>query len=196
MMYGYVTPYRRPIGWSTFDRDARNTGFREQGPDLLSDLNRQINRLFEDVFDFSGKDDDNETAEQRGRRMKAPAIDIATFDERYELTAELPGVKQEDIELKVEDGLLVLKGEKKSAAKADDNTWSERRFGTFLRRIQLPEDVKAEQVEADFADGVLTITIPRAEKARKSRVIAIKTREENRKMQLIDDDSTRVAENA
>lgn len=190
MMYGTVTPNRRPIGWSTFERD-----FRDRGSDMLSDLNRQFNRLFDDVFDFSNEDSE-EFSEKRGRRMKAPALDIASYDEKYELTAELPGVKQEDIELKVEDGLLILKGEKKDTIKGEERSWSERRFGSFMRRIQLPQDVKFEEIDADFADGVLMVTMPRTQKADNGRMITVKTRDGKRASRLIDDEQTKIEENA
>lgn len=189
MAYGYVTPYRRPLGWSTYERS-----FRDKGSDMLTDLNRQINRLFDDVFDFGEGDDDS--SEKRFDKMKSPAIDINVMDERYELTAELPGVKQGDVELRVDDSQLILKGEKKSSAKSDDNSWSERRFGTFERRIQLPDDVKQDQIDADFADGVLTVNLPRTEKATNSRVVTISSRDEEQTGRLIDDDSTKIEENA
>lgn len=190
MMYGTVTPNRRPIGWSTFERD-----FRNRSSDMLSDLNRQFNRLFDDVFDFSN-DDNDDGSEKRDRKMKAPALDIAVFDEHYELTAELPGVKQEDIELKVEDGQLILKGEKKATTKSDDRSWSERRFGTFARRIQLAQDVEAEKIDAEFIDGVLKVTMPRTQKVDKGHVITVKAGDDVKQNRLIDDNQTKIAENA
>lgn len=185
MAYGYVTPYRRPSGWSTFQRN---------GSDMLSDLNRQINRLFDDVFDFDG--DEGDFRDKRSKRMNAPAMDIDVSDDSYELTAELPGVKSEDVELRVEDNLLILKGEKKSTRTGDDNSWSERRFGQFQRRIQLPDDIAQDEINADFSDGVLTVTMPRTQKATKSRTVSISTGGDTSTGRLIDDDSTKIEENA
>ena len=87
-----------------------------------------------------------------------------------QVRAELPGVSQDDIDLTIEDGMLTLSGEKRSERK-DENGYSERSYGRFERRIALPSNIDEDKCQADFKNGVLTITIPRAaEKARGRRI--------------------------
>lgn len=150
MAFGYLSPNRRGTmaGGSLFD------------------LNRQINRMFDDLFDQDG---DSGFYARSG--ISAPAMDIHRDDDKIEITAELPGVKEEDIDLTVHDGVLTLRGEKKAARTDERRGYSERSYGSFERRITLPQDVDTDQCSADFSDGVLTITLPvNAEKARGKRI--------------------------
>ncbi len=149
MALGYLAPYRRPgSGGSLFD------------------LHRQMNRLFDDLFDQDG---DSGFYGRAG--IAAPALDIHRDDDRIEITAELPGVKEEDIDLTVQDGVLTLRGEKKASRIDEQRGYSERSYGSFERRITLPQDVDENACSADFADGVLTITLPiNAEKTRGKRI--------------------------
>ena len=91
--------------------------------------------------------------------------------------AELPGVKQEDLKISLENQVLTLRGEKKQVA--EENTERvhryERSYGAFERTFSLPSTVDAERIEANFADGLLTVTLPKAERAR-PRQIEIRTR--------------------
>lgn len=165
MTYGYVTPYRRPVSWKRF---------RSQGSEMLSDLNRQINDLFDDVFDFDNDDNVDQRAMSRLASV-TPAIEVSHTDNNYLISAELPGVQEEDIELSVDEGVLTITGEKKRAPKVKDTGWSERSFGLFQRQIQLPQDVNEDQIEAEFIDGVLMIELPRVEAKQTGRRIALKT---------------------
>ncbi|HSZ51188.1 MAG TPA: Hsp20/alpha crystallin family protein [Caulobacteraceae bacterium] len=92
-----------------------------------------------------------------------PAVDLKETDEAYKLCAELPGLRPADIELEIKGEALVLTGHK-SEEKDDHRAAyriSERRFGRFERRFPLPPDVDLSKIEADFRDGVLTVTLPR-----------------------------------
>lgn len=155
MAFGSLIPYRR----SMLARDPRfGTG------SLLFDLQRQMNRMLEDVFDEDSP---------RSFSGNYPLLEVSQEDNKIEICAELPGVKQEDIDLSVEDGVLTLTGEKKSERK-DESGYSERSYGRFERRITLPSNIDEEHCEADFKDGVLKVTIPRSEEKSRGRRIPLR----------------------
>lgn len=113
-----------------------------------------------------------------GALAPVPALELASGDKEYRLTAELPGLKDEDVEISVADGTLTLKGEKREAEEHKDDGYlmSERRYGRFERRISLPDDVDADKIAAAFKNGVLTVTMPKTENADgRARKIAINT---------------------
>jgi HSP20 family protein len=103
-----------------------------------------------------------------------PAVDVHEDAEALVLRAELPGVKREDIQIEVEASLLTLKGERKLEEKRDDRRYHrvERVHGTFVRQFQLPRNVDASLIDAQLADGVLTVKLPKREQptARKIEV--------------------------
>jgi HSP20 family protein len=92
----------------------------------------------------------------------APRMDMYKKEGNLVLTAELPGMKPEDVEVTVEEGDLILKGERKAEkeVKEEDYYRMERRYGSFYRRQPLPEGIKPEQIKATFGNGVLEVTIP------------------------------------
>lgn len=98
-----------------------------------------------------------------------PAIDIVEKDKTYEITAELPGMDQKNVEVTTANGSLVIKGEKKEEReeKKKDFYLSERRYGSFERRFQIPEGVATDKIEASFKNGVLTVTLPKKAEAQK-----------------------------
>jgi HSP20 family protein len=102
----------------------------------------------------------------------APAVDITESDDKYVVKAEVPGVKKGDLTLEVREGVLTLRGEKKEEREEgkDKGRRLERVFGAFSRSFTLPADANAERIEASFADGVLTITIPKKPEAKPSQV--------------------------
>jgi HSP20 family protein len=104
-----------------------------------------------------------------------PAVDVMEDKEGVRLTAELPGVRQEDVKISLENGILTIRGEKKSQVeeKSDRVHRVERQYGSFERSFALPTTVDVERIEARFDAGVLTVTLPKAEKA-KPRQIEIK----------------------
>jgi HSP20 family protein len=107
----------------------------------------------------------------------APAVDVVEKDKEYEITAELPGLDEKNIELKLSNGVLTLKGEKKEEKEQRDKDYymSERRYGSFLRSFQVPEGVDSAKIEASFSKGVLTVKLPKTAEAQKSeKTIAIK----------------------
>ena len=96
--------------------------------------------------------------------MPNPAIDIAEDDKGYKLTAELPGMTEKDIDITVNDDMLTLKGEKKQEAehKEKNYTLSERSYGAFQRSFWLPESVDRSKIDANFAKGILTVSLPKS----------------------------------
>ncbi len=150
----------------------------------LGNLRQEVDRLFED-FDrgvwhsqFRNSAFDVEPFWQRSfLRVESPAVDITEKEKFYEITAELPGLSERDIEVKVSDGTLMIKGEKKEEKeeKKKDYFLSERRYGSFERRFGVPQGVDVEKIEAAFKNGVLTLTLPKtAEAQKKSKNIQVK----------------------
>ncbi|MHC0053815.1 Hsp20/alpha crystallin family protein [Actibacterium sp. D379-3] len=93
----------------------------------------------------------------------APAADASAAEDAYRITVELPGVAEEDIHLSLEDGVVTVKGEKRSAREEAGETWffSERQYGSFSRSFRLPPDADAGGISADLKDGVLAVTVPK-----------------------------------
>ena len=114
-------------------------------------LRREIDRLFEDTFT---RDGNNWT----------PAVDIKENDTDIRIDLELPGLKPEDVEITAENGLLSIRGEKRSERKeGEEGRYHvvERSYGTFMRTFTLPQGVDENQIQAEFKDGVLSIRIPK-----------------------------------
>src|SRR6266481_259315 len=115
-------------------------------------LRREIDRLFEDTF---ARDGSNFT----------PAVDIRENDHEIRLELELAGLKPEDVEIIAENAALTIRGEKRAERKeGDENRYQvvERSYGTFVRTFQLPQGVDEDQIKAEFNNGVLALTIPKA----------------------------------
>lgn len=93
----------------------------------------------------------------------APAAEASANGAGYKIALELPGVEEKDIELTVDDGMVTVKGEKKTEREEKGDTWyfSERQFGSFSRSFRLPADADETAVKADLKDGVLTVTVPK-----------------------------------
>lgn len=107
-----------------------------------------------------------------------PAVDLAEKDDAFEITAELPGLSENDVEVKYSNGMLTISGEKQEEKeeKKKDYHLSERRYGAFQRSFSVPEGVDPEKLSATFAKGVLTVTLPKSPEARqKEKRVPIKT---------------------
>ena len=127
---------------------------------------------------LSRTSDGSQLDEFWGRRAPgavSPATDITEDDGHYVVTAELPGVKRTDISVEVRDGVLTIRGEKKSEReeKSEKRRYVERSFGSFSRAFTLPSDADERKIEASFKDGVLTVTLAKTE-ARKAQVVDVK----------------------
>ena len=102
----------------------------------------------------------------------APALDIAERKDAYLVSVELPGLKPEDLDITMEDGLLTIQGERQFTSESSEQQYHrvERRSGAFRRSITLPAHVTAEGIQASFEDGVLQILVPKAEEAKPKRI--------------------------
>jgi HSP20 family protein len=106
-----------------------------------------------------------------------PSCNISENAEGYRIEAELPGVKQEDMELKVEDRVLTLRGERREEKEEKGKKFhrTESSYGSFMRSFRLPDDANEEQVAAEYKDGLLSVRIPRTTaKESKARSVEIK----------------------
>ena len=102
----------------------------------------------------------------------APALDVHEDKDAYVVQAELPGLKREEIEVSLQDGALVISGERQ-AEKVEAGVEvhrQERFYGKFQRALSLPEPVAADKVKADYKDGVLTVTLPKSEEAKPKKI--------------------------
>ncbi|MGR9051203.1 MAG: Hsp20/alpha crystallin family protein [Gammaproteobacteria bacterium] len=127
---------------------------------LLSQLQRELERAHE------GGEGSIATAEW------APAVDIKEEADKFVLHADIPGVKPEDIDVSMEDGVLTIKGEKKTEAKTEKENYKriERTYGSFYRRFSLPDTANAEAISAKSKNGVLEITIPKREAVQPKKI--------------------------
>lgn len=126
----------------------------------------RMGRLLDELF--------RESPGGRGREF-LPAVDVAENDAQYTITVELPGTNKDDVHVELSEGMLTIRGEKKSEReeKKERSRYVERCYGSFTRAFTLPSDADGDRLIASFKDGVLTIAIPRKEEA-KPRTIAIK----------------------
>lgn len=148
-------------------------------------LHREIDRLFDMVGGRSWRLPINRSASEFGLSWPAgkngsmiPAVDIAEKDKEYEITAELPGLSDKDVEVKLSSGELTIKGEKKDEKEEREKDYylSERHYGSFVRSFRLPEGVDADKIEAAFTKGVLTVKLPKSAEAQKNeKKITVKT---------------------
>ena len=108
----------------------------------------------------------------------SPAVDITERDKDYHISAELPGLDEKDVEIRLSNDMLTIKGEKKEEREEKDKDYflSERRYGSFTRSFALPKHVDAEKIEASFSKGILTVKMPKTAAALKSeKKITIKS---------------------
>lgn len=130
-------------------------------------LQREMNRLFEDFWRGFPAPFERFGWLEGGERHYSPRVDVTETETGLAVTVELPGLKEKDIEVALTEDLLTIRGEKKEEkeVKKEGYTHTERYFGRFERSVPLPFDVLTDKVEATFSNGVLTITMPRAEAA-------------------------------
>ena len=134
--------------------------------DLLS-VRDEMNRLFDSVF--SGWPERRESLLEGDW---APSVDVAETEEEIVVTAELPGIEQNEVDISIADDVLTLKGEKKEEKEEKKKNYHriERTYGSFQRSIGLPTGVQADKATAKYKDGVLRITIPKAEEAKPKQI--------------------------
>lgn len=138
-----------------------NALIRRQAAEPMT-LRQAIDRLFEDSF--VGRWD--------GDGLGWPQIDVRQTDDDVVLTASLPGVKPDDVQVTITGQTINLRGSMKQEQDVDESQYlyQERRYGSFNRSIQLPVRVQGDQAKASFDDGILTITIPKAEEMKPRQI--------------------------
>jgi HSP20 family protein len=128
----------------------------------LNRLRRDMDDLWSRFYDTGG------TPATRGEALAyVPSVNVKETDQAFEVSAEVPGIKPEDIQVTLSDGVLSIKGEKKEEKEETKGDYHvvERRFGSFQRSFRLPRDVDPAKIAAKHKDGVLNITLPKAAKA-------------------------------
>ena len=132
-------------------------------------LREAMDRLFDDAF--------TRPISLRDGGWSSPAVDMYQTDDEVVVKAALPGFKVDEVQINVTGDVLVLRGEMKHAEEKKDQAWHirEQHWGSFERSIALPTDVRADKANADFENGILTITLPKAEEV-KPKTITVKAK--------------------
>jgi HSP20 family protein len=132
--------------------------------DTYSGLQAEVNRLFEGSF-VSRKD-------PSGLATWAPAVDIFETENELVVKADLPDVSERDIDVRIENSTLTVRGERKFEEKTEKENYLriERTYGTFSRSFSLPSTVNNEAIKADYKDGVLTVTLPKRAESKPKQV--------------------------
>jgi HSP20 family protein len=132
-------------------------------------LREAMDRLFDDAF--------TRPINLRDGGWSAPAIDMYQTDDEVVVKAALPGFKADEVQINVTGDVLTLRGESKHEEEKNDKAWHirEHRWGSFERSIALPTEVMADKSNADFENGILTITLPKAEEV-KPKTITVKAK--------------------
>jgi HSP20 family protein len=158
------------IPWSNRGREMTVPRSAEANPFLT--LHREMNRLFDNVFrgfDLAplGNGHFLDPA------VRWPNIEVSETDKEVKVTAELPGLEEKDVQVELANGVLAIRGEKKTETEDKERLFSERYYGRFERRIPVDE-IEHDKVNASFKSGVLTVTLPKSPAAQqKVKRIAI-----------------------
>jgi HSP20 family protein len=132
---------------------------RQEPLNLFRQMTSEIDRMFDEpwtMFRWPANMTSTDTP------VWAPKVDVVTKDSKIITRVDLPGMKKEDVQVEVEDGFLMLSGERQKEVKEEkDNVYrEEREYGSFCRTVPLPKGVKAEDVKATFTNGVLEVIVP------------------------------------
>jgi len=147
---------------------------RTQSEDTLTNLHNNIDRLFDDFFrgfDLAPFGESFGTF--------SPSIDVRETDHNYQVTAELPGMDENDIEVTLDNNILTVSGQKKQETEDKGQNYYrlERSYGSFRRSISLPPGIESDNIDANFKKGILTITLPKTAAAQEHvKRIPVKTR--------------------
>ncbi|HEY2119015.1 MAG TPA: Hsp20/alpha crystallin family protein [Candidatus Acidoferrum sp.] len=130
----------------------------------VSSLPEQLNRLFNEAWDRS--------SEEGNLTTWAPAVDIYETEHELVVKADLPEVKPEDLDIRVENNILTIRGERKFEKKVNESNYLrvERAYGSFTRSFSLATTVNSEAIKADYKNGVLSLSIPKREEAKPKQI--------------------------
>lgn len=129
-------------------------------------LQREIDRLFDDFTRGFP------TLADTGPAKLMPSVDVTETDKEIEITAELPGLEEKDVQINLSDNLLTIRGEKKAEKEQKDKNYRivERSYGSFERTLELPEGINAEAIKANISKGVLKVTLPKPVPAQSKKI--------------------------
>ena len=129
-------------------------------------LQREIDRLFDDFTRGFP------TLSGNGASALVPSMDVTETDKEIEITAELPGLEEKDVQVNVADNLLTIRGEKKAEKEHKDKNFRlvERSYGSFERTLELPDGVNADAIKANISKGVLKVSIPKPAPAQAKKI--------------------------
>jgi HSP20 family protein len=132
-------------------------------------LREAMDRLFDEAFTRSF------SLSREAKTWSSPAIDMYQTDNEVVVKASLPGIKADEVQINISSDVLTIKGETKQEEEKKDRSWHirEHRWGAFERSVRLPTGVNSDQAQADFENGILTITLPKSEKV-KPKTITVK----------------------
>ena len=133
-------------------------------------LREAMDRLFDDAFSHP-------LTMRDGRSASTPAVDMYQTDDEVVVRASLPRIKADEVQINITGDVLTLKGEVKHEEEKNDKSWHirEQRWGSFQRSVALPTNVVSDKAQAEFENGILTITLPKAEEV-KPRTITVKAK--------------------
>jgi HSP20 family protein len=133
-------------------------------PFRINSLQEQLNRLFTEAFDRSSVESSITTW--------APAVDIYETEHELVVKADLPDIKSEELDIRVEGNILTIRGERKFEKKVNESNYLrvERAYGSFSRSFSLANTVNSEAIKAEYNNGVLTLTIPKREEAKPKQI--------------------------
>lgn len=126
---------------------------RKSNSDPFHDFRREMERFFEPDFPFA-----------RSGEFLSPSIDVKEMDDKFIVTAELPGLEEDDVDVSLSRNILTIKGEKKIEKEEKNENYhvSERKYGKFSRSFNLPYEIDPKDVDARFSKGILEITLPKS----------------------------------
>ena len=130
----------------------------------VSTLQDQVNRFFNEAFDRS--------SEEANLTPWAPAVDIYETEQALVVKADLPDIKPEELDVRIENNILTIRGERKFEKKVDEDNYLrvERSYGSFSRSFSLANTVNTEAIKADYKNGVLTLSVPKREEAKPKQI--------------------------
>lgn len=130
----------------------------------VSSLQEQVNRLFESSFSHQG--------DQSTLTAWAPAVDVYETENELVIKADLPEISEKDLDVRVENNTMTIRGERKFEQKVREDNYlrMERAYGSFSRSFSLPNTVNTEQIQAEYKDGVLTVTLPKRAESKPKQV--------------------------
>ena len=139
--------------------------------ELLS-IEREFNKMFNSLSNRFGFGNGDDVDKEYENAVWSPSSDIYEDKENYVLTLDLPGIKKDNVKISYVDGQLNISGERKNEKESKDGTYHrvERSYGKYFRSFSLPKEIKDDKIDAEFKDGQLTITVPKADEVKPKEI--------------------------